>query len=89
MKEDFFDTKFPMARLAGKSRVFKLLKIYIFYKSHSFCFSSCTGVEYKTQKAVDGYFLVCKKNLQSTKLQIRYIIHMAHNEHKHLEYLHV
>ena len=25
MKEDFFDTKFPMARLSGKSRVLKLL----------------------------------------------------------------
>ena len=92
-KEDFFDNKFPMARLTGKSRGFKLLGIYIFHKSPSSCFSSCTWVKYKPWKAVYGYFLVCRQNLQGTKLQIRYIcdniIPMAYNENKHLEYLHV
>ena len=75
MKEDFFDTKFPMARLSGKSRVFKSLGIYIFHKSHSCCFSSCTWVKYSLQKAVMGISYDADKTyyLENNEYVILYI----------------
>ena len=61
MKEDFFDTKFPMARLSGKSRVFKLLGIYIFHKSHSSCFHHVQGLNISDKKLFMGISLYADK----------------------------
>ena len=61
MKEDFFDTKFPVARLAGKSRVFKLLRIYIFHKSHHLVFHHVQGLNISHKKLFMGISLYAEK----------------------------
>ena len=61
MKEDFFDTKFPMARLSGKSRVLKLLGFTFSINPIHLVFHHVQGLNISHKKLLMGISLYADK----------------------------